>query len=446
MAKSKYAIIMHCNDEVLRFNTTEGLYDIVRPDLLPYALKNKLRVEPKLTGNQRYDTTQLALFMQNNSNAIVSWLAERTLLLSRKNAKKLYNAYRLVQAQDPFTKAKLSLACRALSILDNYWVKVDTDSTKWEQVNLRENSLSDAVAQIALHGTSLSLDGTPNGTPEFLTNGASAKCWRRYQGKSLWLHKAGDNGTFEAKVEVAVSNILDCCNVQHVHYEKREDNDIYVAACPVMTDNCMSIVDGLDFSDYCTRSGKDYQKELIALDPDGYYKMLIVDYLIANRDRHLQNWGVYYDPSDMHLISMHPLFDHNNAFDTDCMQDENYKSHFGGKTLKENAMDAMKHCDFHFTSDITRDMFVTERQYATFMKRAEQLRVVQKNEDIVQIHEVLIVYRKHFFIDNADLWKSELHRLQSLYNIEDMFTLCKYLKKELLPEATQYEYSMHFEY
>jgi hypothetical protein len=157
------------------------------------------------------------------------------------------------------------------------------------------------------------------------------------------------------------------------------DDDLFVSECPAMSDDSLSIVAGDDFIGYCNRQDKDVEKEIIKLDADSYYKMLIVDYLIANRDRHSQNWGFYYDSATTELKGMHPLFDHNNSFDTQCMQDESYPSHFGDKTLKENAMFAIKHCDFHFTGDITKDLFVTERQYDCFMHRAEQLGIEQVN-------------------------------------------------------------------
>ena len=67
------------------------------------------------------------------------------------------------------------------------------------------------------------------------------------------------------------------------------------------------------------------------------------------------------------------------------MQDENYQSHFLNHSLKENALWAMQKCDFHFNGDISRELFITDRQYAAFMRRAEQLGITQKN-DPDQIH------------------------------------------------------------
>ena len=367
-------VLMCANIEVLSINMSTGDISIINEMYLPLRLQHCLKpVKGYWEISSKYEDTQNKIAIKNNTEAVISWLANRTLLLSRANAKKIYQAYRLEQLTDEKSRAKLSIACRALSVLDNYWVKLSTDTiTKWDDINIRHNSLNQAVAQIALHGTSLSLQGSLQ-SPEFTTNGAYAKAWHRDKDGSLWLYKLNDiNST--AKIEVMVSNILDCMNVTHCHYEAREDMCEYVCACPLMTNDDISIDDGLTFNGYCNRLGVNPIDELIRLDADGFYKMLVVDYLIANPDRHGQNWGVYYDSDTVEVLRLHPLFDHNNAFDNGVMDDENYLSYFyDNKSLKENAMMAIKKVDVHFTKPITRDMFLTTKQYETFMKRAKQL-------------------------------------------------------------------------
>ena len=366
-------VLMCADKEVLSINMTTGDLSILNEALLPLSMQNRFKFYEKKPVYTEKEMKYVLHYNNKNREVITSWLANRTLLLSRANAKKIYQAYRLEQLNDEISRAKLSIACRALSVLDNYWVKLSNDNTtKWDDINIRHNSLNQAVAQIALHGTSLSLQGSLQ-SPEFTTNGAYAKAWHRDEDGSLWLYKLNDiNST--AKIEVMVSNILDCMNVTHCHYEAREDMDEYVCACPLMTNDNISIADGLTFNGYCNRRDIDPIDEIIRLDADGFYKMLVVDYLIANPDRHGQNWGVYYDPETVKVLRLHPLFDHNNAFDNGVMDDENYLSHFyDNKSLKENAMMAIKKVDVHFIKSITRDMFLTTKQYETFIKRAKQL-------------------------------------------------------------------------
>jgi len=363
--------LMHKDIKVMQINIDENRYTILNEKYMPFNFRDAFLVHEVKDTYTEYDAIQIARCVRKNAARFTNWLSHRVLLLTQANAKRLYQAYRLVQRDDEGTKAKLALTYRALSILDNYWVKNLDDNASWEDVNLRNNSLSEAVTQIALHGRSLTLNGMPD-PYAFSTNGAYAKAWHRDEDKSLWLYKAGYNNS-EERIEVECSNILDRCNVAHCHYELRQDDDLRVCACPSMTSDEISIADGDVFSSYCNIHNLNVDKELVNLDPDGYYKMFIIDYLLANRDRHTQNWGIYYKNDTMEILGLHPLFDHNNAFEIDVMQNEDFESHFLNHTLKENAMYAMKQVDFHFTEPITRDLFLTDRQYKTFMSRAGQL-------------------------------------------------------------------------
>ena len=362
--------LMYKDIPVLNFNVDTGEINVLEEKLVPFKFKNYIRYFPELTGNTSYDRTQMAVVIKHNGALIVNWLAHRTLVLAQKYAKKLYQAYRLVQRDDEITKAQLALTYKALSLQDNYWMTSDS-TIKWDNINIRHNSLHKSVAQIQLHGVSLTLDGAPD-PAAFSTNGAYAKAWHRDTDGSLWLYKSG-NGNSEERIEVMCSDILDRCNVSHCHYELRMDDELQVCACPSMTSDKISIIDGGEIDAYYKHQNLNTDRELQKLDPRGYWSLQIVAYLLADRDKHAQNWGVYYKSDTMELLGLHPLFDHNNAFDVNVMQNENYGSHFLNKTLKENAIYGMKQIDFHFIAPITRDLFITDRQYKTFMKRADQL-------------------------------------------------------------------------
>lgn len=365
-------LLMHDDIPVMRINVDEGIYDVINEKHLPWQMKGRIKEEPTLTGNVRYDANQLAAVSRHNQAAFANWLSYRVLLLSRANSKWIYNMLNIEQSNSDLTKMKIALICRAVSVLDSYWLKLEGDSKNWESVDVKRNPLNEVIAQVALHGLSLTLQGSLI-TPELTTNGAYAKAWRRHSDGNLWLYKLGYKGSWESKIEVMCSNLLDKMNVSHVHYEAGEDAGKYVCMCPCITDTTHHILSGMEFIAYCHVNGLDYVKELMKLDSDGIYKMWIVDYLISNRDRHGQNWGLFYNPDTMELISTHPLFDHNNAFALEYMQDENSVYQFNSKTIKESAMLAMKCCDFHFTADITRDDFLTDRQWESFRSRARIL-------------------------------------------------------------------------
>ena len=366
--------IMRKDTEVVRVDFDNLVYEVINEKYLPYPIRGRLRRATSAENiRTQYDMTQSLIASRKNEEAIVSWLANRVLLLSRANAKWIYNLFRFEQTQTDEQKVKIAMVCRAVSVLDPYWLKFDEDTDiSWSKVDVKQNSLNEIVAQVALHGKSLTLQGSFL-TPELTTNGAYAKAWRRHEDGLLWLYKLGANGNTESRIEVMCSNLLDKMNVEHVHYEAGQDEDKYVCMCPCMTTETKAILTGMEFVSYCNVNGLNPEEEMFRIDRESIYKMWIVDFLISNRDRHGQNWGFFYDTETMDILGCHPLFDHNNAFDIDYMRDMDAPYQFGDMTIKQAAKKAMDQVDFHFTAPITREDFITQRQYDSFRKRAECL-------------------------------------------------------------------------
>lgn len=374
MNEQKAFTIMMKDIEVMRVDFAALIYEVINEKYIPYPIKGKLQplINPA-NMKSTFDMTQFVIAARKNEEAIVSWLANRVLLLSRANAKWIYNLFHFEQVGTDEQRVKIAMTCRAVSVLDPYWLKFDDDKEiTWSKVDVKQNPLNEIVAQVALHGKSLTLQGSMI-TPELTTNGAYAKAWRRHADNQLWLYKLGANGNTESKIEVMCSNLLDKMNVEHVHYEAGQDEEKYVCMCPCMTTESKAILTGMEFISYCNVNGKDPDTEIFALDKESIYKMWIVDFLISNRDRHGQNWGFFYDTDTMEILGCHPLFDHNNAFDIDFMRNMDAPYQFGDITMKQAALKAMKEVDFHFTAPITREDFITERQYNSFRKRAEVL-------------------------------------------------------------------------
>ena len=378
--------LMMKNKLVMEINLDEAMYNVVDENLLPFTMQEKIPRIPDFSEvHSKYDDTQRQIAIRKNYNALLSFLSSRVLPITRENAKKVYSLFGFEQLQDDLSKARIAIVCRALSLQDNYWMKISTDSAKWEDVCLRNVSLSEAVAQVSLHGSSLTLTNKKEEalrTPELTGQGAYAKAWVR-EPDGLYLYKKGANGNAEARIEVMVSNLLDNCNVNHLKYEAGESNGEYVCKCKCMTDDTISILPGMDFDTWCNVRGVDSRVEALKIDPEAIYKMWIVDYLISNRDRHGLNWGFFYNCDTHEILGCHPLYDHNNSFDIPLMQNKDAEYLYDNTmTMKQAAMKAMENVDFHFYREFTREDFITERQYLSFMDRANDLgiKVISKEE------------------------------------------------------------------
>ena len=246
-------------------------------------------------------------------------------------------------------------------------------------------------------------------TPELNGQGAYAKAWIREK-DGLYLHKrSSDDSDLESHIEVCVSNILDKCNVNHVRYLDGENNNKYTCKCRCMTTDRLSILPGMDYISYMNIIKQDPQRGMMKIDADNIYKMCIVDYLISNRDRHGMNWGMFYDAETMEILGCHPLFDHNNAFDEDLMEDKDAPYLFNQTlTMRKAAEIAIKHVDFHFTDTLTQDDFMTKKQYTNFMEKASELGIeVDRNNSLDHIlNEVREICREYRAPNNTEWPKS----------------------------------------
>lgn len=370
-------LLMMKDIPVIRINFDEGLYEVINSLLVPYQIKGRLRsfIYDNNASNQ-YNFKQSRIADRANYETIISFLSMRVLPLDRENAKKILMLLKLEQSQSPVYRAKIAISCRAVTLQDNYWIKLEKDKITWKDVDIRQNKLSKIVAQVALHGTSLTLQGKVH-TPELTLHGAYAKCWKREDG-DLYLYKRGHNGSSESKIEVEVSNLLDKCNVNHLKYEKGYSNNEYCCKCKCMSTSDISILSGMDFTSYCNVMGLEPLKETMKIDAENMYKMFIVDYLISNSDRHGENWGLFYDCNTMKILGCHPLYDHNNAFDRETMKDNTggMSPFYEGKSKKDVAIMALKHVDFHFIDTISREDFIVDSHYKSFMQRAKSLKLI----------------------------------------------------------------------
>ena len=367
-------IYLKLQDKVLMaFDRENAEYKVYENELLPFTLRDSIKDTTDLPEAEKY---KIAI---KNSEQVNRFFSERSLSINRENAKFILNELGISQKNDSETKENMMLLCKALSVADDYWITKDSEE-KWSDVNVRANPLHETLAQIALFGKSLSVTGKIR-TPELTGLGAYAKAWFR-EDNVLYLYKAGTKGGNEAERETMTSSVLNCFNVPQVEYELTQKEDRIVTKCRQMNNGMYSIADAGDVASWCTKNGKDFLSLVKEIDSETFYKTIVADYLCANRDRHDGNWGFFMNNTTGDLISLHPLFDHNNCFDEEFMKDENGGNCqlLPGKNQKDAALYAIKHCDFRCIKPVTKDMFIDETMYRTFMSRAEELGLYRRQK------------------------------------------------------------------
>ena len=104
--------------------------------------------------------------------------------------------------------------------------------------------------------------------------------------------------------------------------------------------------------------------------------MCVVDYLLANTDRHDMNWGFQRTAPDWKITGLHPLFDHNNAFDIEELQGHSTRlsvlDYYSTerKGLLHAAEKMINYADFKFTKPIPKSAFKLFGKNEKFIREA----------------------------------------------------------------------------
>ena len=150
-------------------------------------------------------------------------------------------------------------------------------------------------------------------SPEFTTDGALPKAWRRINDK-VFLFKGSTeylkavNGGNEPYSEYYICQLERVMDINHVEYDLEKWKGMLASTCPLFTSKDYSYVpiyqaartkDIDEAYRWCVRMG--YDKE--------FGDMIMLDALTYNWDRHLGNFGVLKDNKTGEYVGFAPVFD-----------------------------------------------------------------------------------------------------------------------------------------
>ena len=241
----------------------------------------------------------MPLYLQR-ANDFEGWLAGRAVDKHRTNSRLLKKALRLTTAED----VEVVLRVHGATITDNYWFRETGSNLTYNEVKFKENMFD----KLALYGDPDSSNHPESATPELTNIGSYEKCWRLADGK-WWLYKQGSEN--ERFSELFISYLGKALGFPMAHYELEDGyiKSLDYTGQEMNYEPMYSLVDG----------DEDYQKSWEALEKicltaaRDYVKMLYLDTICFNMDRHTKNYGVLRDTKTGDVIGLAPNFDNNIA-------------------------------------------------------------------------------------------------------------------------------------
>ena len=246
----------------------------------------------------------LPLFLLKTGN-VEKWLETRAIDCHRANSRLLKKALRLTEKDDVSTV----LSVNAVTITDNYWIKPLQSGLTYAEVRFD----NDYFANLALTGNYDSFNRAANSktskTPELTNIGSFEKCWKLKNG-TWWMHKKANHDEMFSELFIyrlgtelgfnmaeyqrgnGVIKTKDFTNNADVNFEPAHsllgDDEDYIKTVEVLKDICPDAI-------------------------GDYVRMLFLDTICANPDRHTFNYGVLRNVNNGKILGLAPNFDNNMA-------------------------------------------------------------------------------------------------------------------------------------
>lgn len=246
----------------------------------------------------------IPMYLKYNQDAD-RWLASRAIDHRRPNSRLLKKALRLVEKDD----ISSVLHVNGAKITDNYWIREVGSNLTYSDVKFSD----DYFSNLALKGNYDSFNRAANSkrskTPELTNVGSFEKCWKLRDGK-WWMYKKASHDEMFSELFVYE---LGCALGMNMAVYQRGDACIksldFTEAARVNFEPASTFMgDNEDYFDVVKALEKICPKAI----PD-YIRMIFMDTICANPDRHTNNFGLLRDIKTGDLIGFAPNYDNNMA-------------------------------------------------------------------------------------------------------------------------------------
>lgn len=288
-----------------------------------YLLMNKNKAIAEITKNWQLQsiTGKTPLGCQDFS----VWLSNRKAYKHNEHLKKLMFEYGC-DTNDGFIKIT-----HAASINDAYWIKEEKESVEWEDISFYTNDFNETVSKLAFAGLGLYGQSFSSTIPEFTTDGSFRKCWRREDGK-IYLYKQGYdigyNAGLEPYCEVMASELIQKICPDSVSYQLAMIQKVMTSKCLLFTNEEYGFLSLKNlFHDKLVKDIPIGENELLAYYEnlgceDEFRRMMVMDAVTFNTDRHLGNIGVLIQNDTQEVTKIAPNFDYNLSMLPYVLEDE----------------------------------------------------------------------------------------------------------------------------
>ena len=306
-----------------------------------------------------------------DSNGLSSWWNDRSIPLSRSGIKEVIEKLNINNPQT------LLIKCLGLSLSDQYWIKPKDRDIKWEDVNFFDNDFSEDVGKL-LFGKPITNKDMNLSSPDNTSVGNLKKRWKIINGKRMMIKGGSNPFRQEPYNEVIASKIGEVLDLDCIKYHLVEIDGYPYSECEdfVNKDEDLIPADQIRKTLKKNNSESNYFHLLRCaetLNIKGFKeyldRLLVFDFIIANEDRHFNNFGVIRNATTLDFISPSPIFDSGASFGFNKIKDDIHAFDIiETKPFNSNILEQIKLVSSFSWLDINKLNFIKDNIYDWFIE------------------------------------------------------------------------------
>lgn len=292
-------ILMNKNKKVLtaEYQSSLGvftdIYNVIDIDFAPIILKNAYQLNEDL---------KVSLSEWFKGRGIPSWRDDLDLLLAKLNIS---------------TPTELLDKAFGLSLSDQYWIKPFDSEIEYKDINFFEHDFEDSeFTSVTFSNTRDSNTKISLISPNNTTDGRLKKTWIIENGKRYLLKGGYKNEVMQPFNEVLATMICERLGFKHISYTIDVIKDKIVSKCECFINKDTELVSAYQILHNNCNKDEAYETYINILENNGISKareeienMFILDFIMLNEDRHLNNFGIIRNVENLNWIETAPIFD-----------------------------------------------------------------------------------------------------------------------------------------
>ncbi len=246
-----------------------------------------------------------------DKTSLAKWWSKRSIPASRSGLREALDKLDMSVPQELLTK------CYGLSLSDQYWISPKDKPLLWKNINFFDNSFSDDVGNL-LFGYGKFSDCMSLVSPDNTSDGQLIKKWKISDNKRVLIKGGSNPYQQEPLCEVIASEIAERLGIEHTEYKIIWENDRPFSVCKDFITSETELVSAYNIMKNVKKPNdlSEYEFYIKCVEELGIKnirqqteKMLVLDFLICNEDRHYNNFGLVRNAVTLEWEGVAPVFD-----------------------------------------------------------------------------------------------------------------------------------------